>query len=549
MADGSRVDDGIADLALVDGPVATMDSVRSFSDAVAVRSGRIAAVGSAAVRRLVGPATQVVDLRGRLLLPGFHDAHVHPVYGGFQHLRCDLSDSPDAADCLRRIGDHARDHGDRGWILGGGWDMGHFPGGSPERSRLDSFTGDRPAYLANKDQHSAWVNTAALRWAGIDQHTPDPPDGWIERDHDGMPSGTLHEGAVDLVARVLPPATDREYEDALLEGQRHLHAHGITSWHDAIVGPYLGYADTLPTYLELDRRGLLTGRVRGALWWDRTRDVAQIEELRDRRRRARGDRFRADTVKIMQDGVCENFTASLMLPYLGSHGRGLSYVDSDELVRAVRLLDADGFQIHFHAVGDRAIKDALDALAEARETNGQADLRHQIAHVQVMRPTDIPRFRNLGVVANIQPAWAINDAPMVHLTVPRLGHRRARWQYPFRSLRSAGAVLAAGSDWPVSDVDPMLAVHAAVNRNEPDETDDPFLPEQALELVDALAAYTAGSAWANHLDRDSGSVEVGKKADFAVLDRDPFALPTEEIGRAQVDLTIIDGSVIHERTP
>ena len=537
----------VADLAFVGGTVATMNSVHSCTDAVAVRSGRVAALGSARVREVIGRGTEVVDLRGRLLLPGFQDAHVHPIYGGLQRLQCDLAGSRDAADCLQRVTEYQQLHGNHGWLLGGGWDMGHFPGGAPDRAQLDAVTGDRPACLLSQDLHSAWVNSAALRLAGVDRSTPDPVDGWVERAADGTPAGTLHEGAVNLVTRRLPRAGEREYAEALLEGQRYLHEHGVTSWHDAIIGEYLGYADTLPTYLDLDRRGLLTGRVRGALWWDPAGELDQLEELRERRERARGDRFRAETVKIMQDGVCENCTASLMLPYLGAHGSGLSYTDKPALDRMVRLLDANGFQIHFHAIGDRAIKEALDAVREARESNGDRDLRHQIAHVQVMRPGDIPRFRALGVAANIQPAWAVNDAQMVELTIPHLGHQRAGWQYPFRSLRDAGAVLAAGSDWPVSDVAPMRAIHSAVNRTEPGGAVDPFRPEESLRLTDALAAYTAGSAWVNHLDRETGSVEVGKRADFVVLDRDPFTIPPECIGDALVDFTLVGGEVVYSR--
>ncbi|GGI85598.1 hypothetical protein GCM10011581_23350 [Saccharopolyspora subtropica] len=268
------------EVAFVGGRVATMDAARSFTDAVLVRDGRITAVGHDAVRDRATPSAELVDLRGRLLLPGFHDAHVHPVFGGMQRLRCDLTDSTDARDCLRRIAEHRRTTS--GWVLGGGWDMAQFPGGTPTRADLDAVTGDRPAYLVNRDHHGAWVNSAALRLAGIDRRTPDPPDGRIERDADGEPAGTLHEGATRLVERVLPPTGPDECLAGLLEGQRHLHHHGVTSWHDAIVGPYLGYPDILDTYLTADRRGLLTGRVRGALWWDRTRGRDQVDELRQR---------------------------------------------------------------------------------------------------------------------------------------------------------------------------------------------------------------------------------------------------------------------------
>ncbi|WP_406691380.1 amidohydrolase [Saccharopolyspora sp. ID03-671] len=531
----------VGEVAFLGGPVATMDAARSFTDAVLVRDGRIAAVGADAVRERIGPRTDVISLRGRLLLPGFHDAHVHPVFGGLLHGRCDLSGAESAADCLRLVAEHLAARPDSPWLLGGGWDVAQFPGGTPTRRALDSVTGDRPAYLVNRDHHGAWVNSVALRLAGIGRDTPDPPDGRIERDPAGRPDGTLHEGATRLMEHVLPVTGAQEHLDALAEGQRHLHARGVTSWHDAIIGRYLGYDDLLSTYVTADERGMLTGKVRGALWWDRDRGPEQVPDLVERRKRARGERFRAETVKIMQDGVCENATAALRLPYLGRDGRGLSFVSPEELAEAVPALTAEGFQLHFHAVGDRAVRDALDAVR-----GSDPALRHQIAHVQVVHPGDLPRFRELGVAATIQPRWAVQDAAMTELTAPRLGHTRTSWQYPFRSLRAAGAVLAVGSDWPVSEADPMLGVHVAVNRCEPG-SDDALGPGESLQLVDALAACTAGGAWVNHVEGSTGTIEVGKAADLVLLDADPFALPAAEIASCGVDLTMVDGVIVHHR--
>lgn len=537
-----------ADLAFIDGPVATMDAARSFTDAVAVRHGRIVAVGDKAVRPLVDRHTEIVSLRHRLLVPGFHDAHVHPIYGGLQRLRCDLSGAANAPEHLLRIEDYARVHPEMSWILGGGWSLSQFPRGAPQRGSLDLVTGPRPAYLVSSDQHSAWVNSAALRIAGISETTPDPIDGRIERDPQGNPTGILHEGATELVARLLPAETSGSYLAALLEGQRHLHACGVTSWHDAIIGPYLGYADTLDTYLTADEQQLLTGRATGALWWDYSLDESQVEELLQRRERAQGKRFSVHTVKIMQDGVCENFTASLLLPYIGEHGSGHSNMDRQALCSAVRRLDAEGFQVHVHAVGDRAIREALDSFEFARECNGASTRRHQIAHVQVVNPSDILRFHDLGVTANIQARWAVNDDDMTKLTAPFLGTRRTGWQYPFQSLRRAGVVLAGGSDWPVSEADPLQAIHVAVNRQECGVHTMPLLPQQRLDLVDALAAHTIGSAWLNHVDQDTGSIELGKRGDLTVVDRDLFSLKPENIGASRVDMTIVDGNVVYERS-
>lgn len=543
-----------ADLVFHGGPVFTADTVRSRAHAVAVSGGRIVAVGGDEVRDLIGPRTEVVDLGGRLLVPGFQDAHVHPVWGGLDMLRCDLAEYGDAPQYLDAIGRYVAAHPDDEWILGGGWQMSAFPGGTPRAEALDAVTGDRPAFFPNRDGHGAWVNSAALRAAGIDRDTPDPADGRIERNPDGTPSGTLHEGAMALVNRLLPEEPLERMTEALLVGQRYLHSFGITAWQDAIVGPYGDAGDPGPAYLRAAAEGTLTARVVGALWWDRSAGLEQIPILQERRERYRGGRFAATSIKIMQDGVAENFTASMLEPYGDGHGHptdnsGISFVDPEILSRAVPILDADGFQVHFHAIGDRAVRECLDAVARAVEKNGRRDNRHHIAHIQVVHPDDIPRFRELGVAANMQSLWATYEPQMVDLTLPFLGEPRSAWQYPFGDLLRSGAVLAAGSDWSVSSPDPMAAIHTAVNRkaapgHEEGEY-DAFLPEQAIDLATSLAAYTAGSAWVNHLEADTGTIEVGKFADLALLDRDPFAGPADRIGATRVLQTFVEGERVY----
>jgi predicted amidohydrolase YtcJ len=515
---------------------------------VLVEEGRIAAVGRD-LGTADAPADMVVDLDGGLLAPGFVDAHVHPIQGGLERLRCDLSEGRTRGDYLRMVAEYAAAHPEAAWILGGGWAMAAFPGGTPVAADLDTVLPDRPAFLPNRDHHGAWVNSRALEIAGIDEHTPDPPDGRIERDGDGRPTGTLHEGATSLVSRHLPRTTGADYYAGLLAGQAYLHSLGVTAWQDAIVGAYSGMDDPASTYTTAAGNGDLRSHVVGALWWERRLGVEQVEDLVGRRETMTGDRFRATTVKIMQDGVAENFTAAMTTPYLDRCGHptdnlGHSFVEAGALREAVAALDAAGFQVHVHAIGDRGTREALDAFEGTDPRH-----RHHIAHLQLIHPDDLGRFAALGVAANMQALWACLDEQMIDLTLPFLGEERGRWQYPFGDLHRAGTRLVAGSDWPVTTPDPLAAIHTAVTRTSYGEPapagTDPFLPEQSLPLEVAFAAYTSGSSWVNHRD-DAGVLEAGAVADLVVLDRDPFAGPPEEVGATTVRSTWVDGVPVFE---
>jgi predicted amidohydrolase YtcJ len=510
---------------------------------VEVRPGGFDTVGAGAP-----PGSTIVE--AAFVAPGFTDAHVHPIQGGLERLRCDLSELSTREEFLAAVRAYADSYPDREWILGGGWAMPAFPGGTPLASDLDAVVPDRPVFLPNRDHHGAWVNSRALAIAGVTKETPDPPDGRIERDADGNPSGTLHEGATSLVSRHLPPTTGADYRAALLAGQAYLHSLGVTSWQDAIVGSYSGMDDPASTYLDAAANGELRSHVVGALWWDRRQGVEQVADLVGRRAALSVGRFRATTVKIMQDGVAENGTAAMLEPYLDRCGhttdnRGHSFVDARALRDAVRALDSAGFQVHVHAIGDRGVRETLDAMVGT-----DAARRHHIAHLQLVHPDDVPRFAELGVAANMQALWAIYDEQMTDLTIPFLGEERSRWQYPFGGLHRAGARLVAGSDWPVSTPDPLAAIHTAANRTsygEPGRAGtEPFLPEQALPLEVAFAAYTSGSAWANHRDLHDGAgvLAPGSVADLVVLDRDPFVGPAEGIGGARVVSTWVEGDTV-----
>ena len=490
----------------------------------------------------IGPDTRVIDADGMTLLPGFQDAHVHVPFAGLNLLRVWLNDANTPDEYLRLVAEHvAADPGD-GWITGGGWSMTAFPSGSPHKSALDAVAPDRPVFLMNRDVHGAWLNSVALQMAGITADSPDPADGRIERDpQTGEPTGMLHEGAAYRVNdEIIPPPDPAQWQAAIIEGQRHMHRMGVTGWQDAWVTPA-----TQSAYIGLGDR--LTARVVGALWWDRHRGLEQIDELLERREQ-RSERFHPTAVKIMVDGIIETRTGALLEPYCCTHGgRGLTYVQPEILDAAVTSLDGHGFDVHMHAIGDRAVRMALDAVQAALTANGRRDRRHQIAHVQLIHPDDLPRFAELDVAANCQMLWACHDAQMSELTVPVLGEHRADWQYPFGSLARSGATMVMGSDWPVSSANPLEQIEVGMTRVDVEQRDGvPLLPDQRVDLETAVNAFTKGSAHINR-DKRGGRIEVGARADLTVIgaDIDEFRSGCN-LGDVPIVLTVAGGRVVHE---
>jgi len=358
----------------------------------------------------------------------------------------------------------------------------------------------------------------------------------------GEAIGALQDSAMELVTKQAPPYTEGERLEGLRYAVGYLNGLGITSMQDASVS-----AADLEAYRSLDEAGQLSMRVVASLWWERAKGEEQIAGFLESRRKYTRGHLRATTVKIMQDGVMEVQTAAMLKPYVGKPGvKGLTMVEPEALKRAVTHLDREGFQVHFHAIGDAAIRECLDAVEAARRQNGGRDSRHHISHLEMLDPTDIPRFRQLGVIANFQPLWAFADDYIIKLTLPFLEPAQARWIYPIRSLLKSGALLAFGSDWSVSSPNPLEEMEVAVTRMGPaGETKEPFIPEERIDLRDALAAFTIGSAYVNFQDDRTGSLEVGKLADLIVLDRNLFAIPPEQIGEAKVLLTLFGGKPVH----
>jgi hypothetical protein len=552
-----------ADLILTNAAVYTVDGARSWAEAVAIGGGRIAYVGPAAgAMALAGDATRVVDLAGDMLLPGFQDAHVHPVDAGVAEAQCPLFDLESAEAVGQKVARCAQADPGTGWIVGSGWTVDLFvPSGIPDKKLLDAVAPDRPVALYSTDGHSLWVNSKALAIAGITAQTSDPPRGRIDRYPGGSePAGGLQEEAMELVAKHLPPLTDAILAEGLRSAARTLNGFGITAIQDAMVrldgaDAYTGFG----AYHTLDDADELPLRVVAAMYWDPEAEIdAQVARFEAARTAHTRGRVRATSIKIFQDGVLETGTAALLEPYLDAAPgfRGELLNAQPRLDEAATRLDALGFQLHFHAIGDAAIRSCLDAVEAARRANGSRDARHHVSHLELLDPADIPRFRSLGVVANFQPLWAYADAYITDLTLPRIGAARGRWLYPMGSFRAAGVPIAFGSDWSVSSPNPLLGIETAVTRQSAvggavvaGGVGEPFLPQERLTLADAIAAYTIAPAFVNFLERDTGSIEVGKLADLVVLDRNLFAIPAADISEVRVVATLLEGKLVHGALP
>jgi hypothetical protein len=542
----SRQDEqAAADLALTGGKIYTVDSARSWAEAVAIKDGRIVFVGSSAdANDFIGDNTKVVDLKGRMVVPGFQDAHVHPISAGVEANACNLNGLENVDAYIAAIKKYADQHPDEPWITGGGWSMAAFgPGALARRELIDAVVPDRPVLLYSQDGHTTWANSKALEIAGITNKTPDPPDGRIDRDpKTGAAVGSLQEGASSLVAAKIPPVNDTKRADGLRYAVKYLNALGITAMQDASVNE-----DDLKTYRQLDDAGELSLHVVGSIWWERDQGLEQIEDIKRLRAEFTKDHVDAGTVKIMQDGVMENYTAAMLEPYLvPDKTKGIPMVEPENLKEAVTKLDAEGFQVHFHAIGDAAIRQSLDAVEAARTANGDLGHRHHISHLELIDKADIPRFKALGAVANFQPLWAMNDDYVTELTVPFIGPERAAGLYPIGSVLKSGGTIAFGSDWSVSSPNPFEQMETAITRLEAlGGTTEPLLPDEAISLAEALDAFTINAAYVNRDEKDTGSIEVGKHADLAVLDRNLFDTAPAELSDTKVLVTLFEGKVVH----
>jgi hypothetical protein len=531
-----------ADLIITNARVWTVDKARPTADAIAIRGDRVVAVGTAPeIDGLRGARTRVIDGRGRSLLPGFNDAHVHLLRAGARLDMIDLKNVDSAAELARRVGERARATPKGQWILGGEWDDQRWtPAGLPTAALIDAGTSDNPVFLHRYDGHMALANSIALKLAGVTARTLDPPGGTIVRDAQGHPTGVLKDGALALVAGVVPPLTPEQRRDALQAALAHLASFGVTSVHDVMTE-----WETVELYGELDREGALTARLYSLpvagdwLQW-----------------RAEGRKFpptspwlHVDGVKARADGSLGSTTAYFFEAYTDApETRGL-LMDEMQPVEAMRdrltRADAAGGQIAVHAIGDQANSLVLDIFESIVRTNAPRDRRFRIEHAQHLARKDFDRFARIPVIASVQPYHAIDDGRWAE---KRIGSERIKTTYAFRTLLDRGVRLALGTDWFHAPLDPMQTLYAAVTRATTDgKNSGGWVPEQKITLPEAVEAYTLGSAYAEFREKDKGSIAVGKLADVVLLSDDLFAVPPERIRDVRVDVTVVGGKVVHER--
>ena len=534
-----------ADFVFQGGTILTMDSTTPRATSVAVKGGRIMYVGAdSGAERWIGSRTLIVRLEGKTLLPSFEDAHMHPITGGLDLLGCDLTGKGSREAVVERIRACADSLPAGAWLVGSNWELPTFPAANPRRELLDSLAPGRPAWFTASDGHSGWANTEALTKAGITADTPDPANGRIERDRNRSPSGTLRESAMGLVSQVVPEPTTEQWREGLRRALRMMHAAGITAAQEAA-----GNLGLLQVYRDLDGLGELDSRIVVAMRADPSLGMEQVDSFVAWRTMFSSPRLRPTAVKIFEDGVIEARTAAMLAPYLDrKDDAGQPNWPAERIDSLARILVEKDFTIHVHAIGDRAVRLALDAIEKAEEGKPRGTRRHQIAHLQVVDSADIPRFAGLNVIANFQALWAFPDAYIRDLTWPALGPERSRWMYPIGSVVRANGPLAMGSDWNVSSLVPLAAIQVAITRRDPDDSTAPqMLPEQAIDLPTALRAYTLGSARALGLDLETGSITVGKSADLVVLDGDIEHVSVNRLGKVPVLLTLLEGVPVYGR--
>jgi len=551
-------DDERASIVVRGGSIYTGRRDGAIAEALAISGDRILAVGSrATIDGYIGKSTQVVDLRGGMLLPGFIDTHTHFVWGSLDITRVDLSDAMTPAEIERRLRVYVRTHPHEAWILGGNWQYDAFSesGGLPTKALLDRIVPDRPVALDSFDGHSMWLNSRALALVGITRNTPDPRQngrvmGTIVRDpHTGEPTGMLKEGAVELAVAVIPKPPKERLLSLLRDGMRSANTRGVTTVFNAT-----GSLDEMDLYQTLFERGELTLRTTTAYanldsGVRHTLSEQELAAFEEARRRYTGDWVRAGAIKFFMDGVIETHTAGMLAPYANRPGfKGDKYYPQSEFTRMVIELDKRGFAVMTHAIGDGSVRETIDAYAAAEAAHGPRDRRWRIEHIETCSPHDVPRFAQLGVIASMQPYhFCCHDAKGDDPWSRNLGSARWGEGFVWRDITDSGAVMIHGSDWPVVTIDPFIGLYSGLTREDPQgQPAGGWFPKQRLHLNELLAGYTRNASYAGFMEDRIGTLEVGKRADFVAIDRDLRRVSPHDVLHTEIRMTAVGGNVVFE---
>ena len=534
-----------ADTIILNARIYTVNPQQPSAEALAISGEKILAVGTKnEIEKYRGASTRIIDAQGHLVLPGFVDCHIHFMDGSMGLTRVDLNDAKTVAEIQKRVKEYAESHLQEPWITGMEWTYPTFgPSALPDKKILDDVVPTRPVYLVAFDGHSSWANSKALQMAGITRETPDPPNGKIVRDEKGEATGALKESAGDLVARVMPKPTREERLAALRLGIHEANKFGLSRVHSA--GQDFEWLDL---YDELRRNGQLTLRFYIAYFLDPpelTPDA--IEKIEQARRTYHDDWISGGVVKTMLDGVVEAHTAAMLAPYSDDPSQtGKLFWDPTKYTQAIAELDRRGLQIFTHAIGDKAVRLALDAYQNATETNHTNDARPRIEHIETISAQDVPRFGKQGVIASFQPLHAYPDDDTLNIWARNVGPERAQRAWVWHSIETTGGRLAFGSDWPVVTLNPWPGVQNALTRQTTDgNPPGGFVPSERISLEDTITAYTLGAAFAGRREKTEGSLEPGKLADLIVLSQDLFKVKPSEIAKTEVLLTIVGGKVVY----
>jgi hypothetical protein len=534
-----------ADTIIAHAKIYTVDSKLPWAEAVAIRGERILFVGSAKnALRHRGPGTKVIDAGGRLLLPGIEDSHVHFVSGSENLAKVDLAGTRTVLEVQERIRKFAQDHPQAAWVQGRGWMYAAFPGNMPHKRFLDEVVPDRPAIMSCADGHTSWVNSKALALAGIDRHTPDPENGTIVREADGEPTGALLETADSLVIKVMPQPTREETLAALRAGLVEAARFGVVRVHG--MG---GEFESLDLLDELRREGALTVRFSVAMWVGPPGPSDQEWKAFEAARSKYHDEWiTVDGIKLMLDGVIDSMTGAMLQPYAGQgENKGKLFWDPEAFTKAVAEINAKGIQVSTHAIGDAAIRLALDAYERATRVSGKLDLRNKVEHAEDIAAADIPRFGQLGVIASFQPLHANPDPTWMGTWIENVGPEREQRAWAWKAVLDRGGRFTFGSDWPVVTINAWPGMQVAVTRQDFDgRPPGGWIPQQRLQISDVVYAYTMGGTYAMHRENEEGSVKAGKLADLILVSQNIFEVEPRKIAETRVVLTMVGGKVVFE---